>query len=105
MKSEIKKLMLLSAALLLFAVPAFATEDSSGGMSEQGQMEQRNECMLVASAAGCGADVDTSQGRIDRIQREIDKGAAVYSDDELKTLNKKLEDERKFRDNHYNISG
>ena len=105
MKTELKKLTLLSAALLLFAVPAFADEASPGSRFEQGQQEQKNECMLVASATGCGADVDTSQNRIDRIQREINRGTDVYTTDELKALNKKLEDEKRFREDLFNISG
>lgn len=100
MRPEIKKLILLSGALLLFAVPTFAAEGTMSGM-EEGQQKAKDVCLLVASATGCGGDVDTIQHRIDRLENEVRKGNDVYTNEELKFLNKKLEDERNTQEELY----
>ena len=47
----------------------------------------------------CANQVDTIQQRIDRIQGEISRGSAVYSTEELKSLNRELEDAIKLQEN------
>lgn len=101
MKSVINKYALLSAALLLFAVPVFADEGTAGSMREEKQQDMKDVCLLVASATGCGADFDMIQHRIDRLEREIGRGTAVYTEDELKALQNKLEEERRTREGFY----
>ncbi|HZV82628.1 MAG TPA: hypothetical protein VFF53_10735, partial [Geobacteraceae bacterium] len=52
--------------------------------------EGKDECLLVA--ANCADNVDSIQQRIERLNKEIAKGSAVYTQDELSKLNMKLED-------------
>src|SRR5450759_3589363 len=76
MRSITKRIALLSAALMIVAVPALADESSMEGRFEQGQQSDKNECLLVAM--NCGNQVDSIQQRIDRIKGEIGRGTAVY---------------------------
>jgi len=43
----------------------------------------------------CAGQVDSFQDRIDRIQNEINKGNSVYTNEELKSLENKLENMRR----------
>jgi preprotein translocase subunit SecA len=52
-----------------------------------GQSEQRDECLLVAR--NCSDNVDSYQQRIERLNTEISKGTAVYTENELRILNQK----------------
>src|ERR1039457_1429364 len=97
MRSMIKKLMMLSAALMIMAVPALADDGSMGSRFEQGQQAGKNECLLVAK--NCENQVDTIQQRIDRIKGEIGRGTDVYSSDELRMLNNELEEANKLLEN------
>src|SRR5450631_689644 len=90
MRSIHKKLSLLAAALMIVAVPALADEGSMGSKIEQGQQSEKNECLLVAM--NCADQVDSIQQRIDRIKGEISRGTDVYTNEELRRLNMKLED-------------
>jgi TolA-binding protein len=96
MRSMIKRLTLLAAALMIVAVPALADEGSMGSKFEPGQQGERNECLLVAM--NCPNQVDTIQQRIDRIEGEISRGSDVYTNDELRKLNKELEEANKTLD-------
>ena len=91
MRCVIRRLTLLAAALMLFALPVLADEGASDKALEQGQQSGKDECLLLAR--NCGNEVDSIQQRIDRIKNEIGRGANVYNDDELKTLNNRLENE------------
>jgi hypothetical protein len=93
MRCLIRRLTLLAAALLLLAVPVLADEGAMDKALEQGQQEWKNECLLVA--INCPDQVDTIQQRIERIKGEIGRGTDVYTNDELKTLNWKLEEAEK----------
>ena len=90
MRSVIKRITLLAAALMIVAVPVLADESSMNGKFEQGQQTDKNECLLVAM--NCGNQVDSIQQRIDRIKGEISRGSDVYTNDELRTLNRELEE-------------
>jgi hypothetical protein len=90
-----KRIALLAPALMLLAAPVFAEEGAIDKMNElQGQQGGKDECLLVAK--NCQADA--IQERIERIKTEIDRGPSVYSNDELKTLNKELEYEMRNLD-------
>jgi hypothetical protein len=93
MKRIISKIALLMAALAVSALPALADE-LAGGTSNQGQPEQKDECLLVAK--NCNDSVDTIQQRIQRLSHEIGKGTAVYTRDELRRLNYQLQDANKL---------
>jgi len=86
----LKRVTLLAAALMIVAVPALAEEGSMDVRMEQGQQLERNECLLAS--VNCANQVDSIQQRIDRIKGEISRGSDVYSSDELRRLNMKLED-------------
>jgi hypothetical protein len=93
MRCIAKRITLLAAALMIVAVPVLADEGSMGGMREQGQQVEKNECLLVAM--NCGNQVDTIQQRIDRLQKEISRGTDVYTSDELRRLNRELDEANK----------
>jgi hypothetical protein len=94
MRNLFRKLALLAAALMILAVPALADEGSMGKMLEQGQQTDKNECLLVA--VNCGNQVDSIQERIDRIKGEIARGSDVYTADELRRLNRQLDEANKI---------
>jgi len=89
MRHITRKLTLLAATLMIFAVPAHADEDTVDRTLEQGQQVEKNECLLVSK--NCANEVDTIQQRIDRIQKEISRGSDVYTNDELRKLDRELE--------------
>jgi hypothetical protein len=83
----------LAVAMLINAVPSFSDEGykTMGGEEATGQ---KDECLLVAR--NCPDSVDSIQQRIDKLQREVNKGTGVYTNDELRILNRKLEDANKL---------
>lgn len=98
MKTVIKKFALLTAALMIFAVPALADEGVYNPVAEpQQQQGGRDQCLLVAS--NCSGSVDTIHERINRIQGELNKGTAVYTNDELRRLQNSLDEEKIFLNN------
>jgi hypothetical protein len=86
----------VAAALLILAVPVLAEEGSMDRTYDQGQQPEKNECLLVAM--NCGNQADTIQQRIDRIKGEISRGSDVYTADELRTLNRELNEATKTLD-------
>jgi len=56
----------------------------------QDQRDMKDECLLMAR--NCGDQIDTIQMRIQRINRELNKGSSVYDDNELKHLRNQLDD-------------
>ena len=93
MRSIFKRIALLAAALMIVAVPALADEGSMDSRIEQGQQVQKDECLLVAK--NCGDQLDTIQERINRIKGEISRGTDVYTNEELRTLERQLDDAHK----------
>ncbi len=93
MRRMIRELSILAAALMVMAVPVLAEEGNMKTVLDNGQNTQKNECLLVAM--NCGDQVDSIQQRIDRIQKEIGRGTSVYTNDELRRLNDRLEDANK----------
>lgn len=91
MKAFTTKLAVFTAVTLISATPVLAG-DSGMGMSS-GEKFQKDECLLVAR--NCGDNVDSIQQRIDRLDKEIGKGSAVYSRDELKMLDSQLQDAKR----------
>lgn len=90
MRYMIRKLTLLAASLMILAVPALAEQGRLDRMQDEGVRADKNECLLVS--ANCVNQVDTIQQRIDRIKGEISRGSDVYTNDELRRLNLKLND-------------
>lgn len=61
---------------------------ATGQWGESHQIANKDECLLVAK--NCPPDMAFVQNRIDRLNAEIAKGTDVYTPDELKVLNDKL---------------
>ena len=91
MKAVTRTLIAVAAALMIAAVPVSAVEDEIG---QQEQVIDRDECLLVA--INCPSATDSIQERIQRIQDEINRGTDVYSNDELRILNNKLDEAKRF---------
>jgi uncharacterized protein YecE (DUF72 family) len=96
-------LSVLAAAMVFSAVPLLADDYSGATMDPDMkaiQDAQKDECLLVAMNCPTG-QVDTVQQRVDRLNREIDKGSAVYTDQELKELKEQLKWINEDSDNIY----
>lgn len=90
MRSILRRITLLAAALLIMAVPVLADDGAVDKMLDQGRQIDKSECLLVAR--NCGDSVDSIQQRIDRIKGEIGRGSDVYSKDELRRLDRQLDE-------------
>ena len=78
-----KRIGLLCAMGLLLAtsMPAFA---------QQMTPAEKDQCLL--SSQSCKNEADSIQKKIKQLQKEIKKGKAVYSADEIKKLEGKLKE-------------
>lgn len=94
MRCILKRVTLLAAALLIAAVPVLADEGTVDKVFDQGGQAGKNECLLVAM--NCGNSVDSIQQRIERIKGEIDRGTDVYTKDELRRLDRQLDEYNKI---------
>ena len=90
MRRMISRLSVMAAALMILAVAAFADEGPMNGTFDRGMQSEKNECLLVA--VNCGNQVDSIQQRIERIKGEIARGTDVYTSDELRRLNRELDE-------------
>ena len=83
----------VAAVVMLYSIPARSDEGAMYGT--QGEATPtKDECLLVAK--NCVDNVDSVQQRIDKLQKEIGRGTDVYTNDELKILNRKLEEANKI---------
>ena len=80
----------LAAALLMNVSAVFSAEENMGQWMEQQQAQQKDQCLLVAK--NCPGEVMSIQQRINKLSAEIAKGTDVYTADELRKLNDKLDD-------------
>ena len=69
---------LLAAMLTAATVPAFAEMTK----------EEKDQCLLASK--NCATEVDSIQKKIKKLQAEVKKGKKVYTADELKKLQDKL---------------
>ncbi|HIJ89174.1 MAG TPA: hypothetical protein HPP97_16075 [Desulfuromonadales bacterium] len=98
MKSTFKRFALLTASLMIFAVPVLADEGMYNPVTEPEQQQGgKDQCLLVAR--NCSGSMDSIQERINRIQGELNKGSTVYSNDELRRLQNSLDEEKRFLNN------
>ena len=93
MRHIIDRIALITATLMIMAVPVLADEGTTNPAMEPAAQDGKNECLLVAM--NCANQVDSIQQRIDRIQNEINRGSDVYTSGELKRLERDLEDAQK----------
>ena len=91
MRRLINKIALLAAALMIMVVPVLA-DDLSAVPSREPETQQsgKDQCLIVAM--NCGDRAMSVQNRIDKIQNEMNKGAGVYSAEELGILQRRLDD-------------
>jgi hypothetical protein len=88
MKSKSRFISVLAAALMVYSLPAFGAGGEKGQDPGQGLVGQKDECLLVAR--DCASD--SINAWVERIEREISKGTAVYTDSELNKLKQELKD-------------
>ena len=93
MRAIARTITVMAAALMIAAVPVLAEEGvpfqtEYGVVGQQDENVNNRDCLLVAK----NCPTDSIQNRIDRIQAEINRGSAVYTEDELRSLNRELED-------------
>jgi Skp family chaperone for outer membrane proteins len=75
-------LVILSTLTLALAAPA--------AFSEEKPATEKNLCILYGQE--CANRADTIQEKIRKLQTEIEKGARVYSPEELERLKQKLDE-------------
>ena len=73
----------LATSVIFSAMPLVAADT-------MGHEEQKDDCLLVSK--NCANSVDSIMKRIERLEKEIAKGSAVYSSEELMILNRKMHD-------------
>ncbi|HZV82714.1 MAG TPA: hypothetical protein VFF53_11170 [Geobacteraceae bacterium] len=79
--------LLLAAFITSVSVPVFAGEMKGS----------KDECLLVSK--NCKDEVDSIQTKIKKLNTEIKKGKKVYSAEELKKLEAKLQEAETMLDN------
>lgn len=72
--------MVMAAFMMSATVPAMA----------QMTKEEKDQCLLASK--GCAQEVDSIQKKIRKLQAEIKKGKKVYSAEEIKKLQQKLDE-------------
>jgi len=89
-----RKLVILLATLLIslpaLGAPLLAADNK---MVERIFMERKDVCLLFAM--NCNDNAYQVQQRIKQLQTEILRGYAVYSDEELRILTKKLDEAKR----------
>jgi hypothetical protein len=103
MRAIARTITVMAAALMIAAVPVLAEEGvpfqtEMGSVSQQDESVNNRDCLLVAK----NCPTESIQQRIDRIQTEINRGSAVYTKDELRSLNQELEDSQQLLDSQVN---
>ncbi|MFA7405692.1 MAG: hypothetical protein WC007_17000 [Pelobacteraceae bacterium] len=82
----------LVAASMLYSTSGFSEEKSTGLPDDFGQFKafesNKDQCLIVAK--NCTGGSDTVLNRVERLNKEIDKGSTVYSPEELKRLQEQL---------------
>ncbi len=79
--------MIMAAFVMSATVPVFAAEMTK---------EEKDQCLLASK--GCTTEVDSIQKKIKKLNGEIKKGKKVYSAEEIKKLQQKLDEAEKLLD-------
>ena len=85
--------MILAALAFSATIPAFA----------QMTKEEKDQCLLASK--NCATEVNSIQTKIKRLNAEIKKGAKVYTADEIKKLQDKLQEANDLLDVMLNKKG
>jgi type II secretory pathway predicted ATPase ExeA len=84
-----KKIAILAlSAFMMTSVAAFGAEQTK---------EQKDQCLLASKE--CRGEVDSIQKKMKKLEAEIKKGKRVYTPEELKALQMKLDEADKLLDN------
>ena len=84
-----KRILALCVAATLVASPVLAAHHEM-------TKEQKDQCLLASK--DCRGEVDSLQKKMKKLDGEIKKGKKVYSAEELKKLEMKLEEANKMLD-------
>ena len=80
------------AVALLYSTPAFSEEKTTGLPDDYGQYKayelNKDQCLIVAK--NCNGGSDSVLKRVDRLNKEIEKGSSVYTREELKGFKDQL---------------
>jgi|ERR1039457_888344 hypothetical protein len=79
------------AVFLSYSTTVLSAEYSTGRLSDFGQIinSQKDECLIVAK--NCNVGDETIMQRVDRLNKEINKGTDVYTPEELQFLQQQLD--------------
>ena len=81
-----KMIMILAVSMLGTSLPALAATHATIGHDEN----CIRDCQMLVK--NCGQEVDSIQQRISKLDREISKGSAIYTAQELKILKRNLQE-------------
>ena len=93
MKRILYILLVVTMGVVTCDMPVLAEESGVNDFGLKEQKGSKDECLLVA--INCGTDFMTLEQKIEKLQKEIGKGRAVYTDDELTILREQLENATK----------
>jgi len=86
--------LVIVAASLLYSATVYSEEKATGLTSDYGQYKdyelnsQKDTCLIVAK--NCIGGEDSVLKRVDRLNKEIEKGSSVYTPEELKSFHDQL---------------
>ena len=84
--------MALVAASVLYSKSGLSEEKPTGLPDDYGQYKayelNKDQCLIVAK--NCSGRSDTILKRVERLNKEIDKGSSVYTPEELRGLQDQL---------------
>jgi hypothetical protein len=107
MKAIARTIVTVAATLLIAALPVLADEGMMGQQqdgSTMGQQEESvnsRECLLVAQ----NCPTEALQSRAQRIQTEMNRGTDVYTKEEMRQLQKELEEIQREIGNDFDSGG
>lgn len=89
MRHVSKGIVLSTVVLMMAALPVLADDATEHKAMDPEQHDGKVKCMLVTEN-NC-LQGNTARTQIDRLMKEINKGTAVYTKDELQILNNELD--------------
>jgi septal ring factor EnvC (AmiA/AmiB activator) len=85
---------IIAGLLMSAAVPVFAVEMTK---------EEKDQCLLATK--NCSTEVDSIQKKMKKLDAEIKKGKRVYTAEELKNLQNKLQEANDMLDTLLGLKG
>lgn len=78
----------LVAASLLYSTSVLSEEKPAGLSSDHAYELNKDQCLIVAK--NCSGESEAVKMRVERLNKEIDKGSSVYTPEELQMLQDQL---------------